>query len=63
MKHKKDMVINTNLLHFDSNEVEVIMFYKKKEITIHLEFPKQQKEEILEDVKNRLKELYLRKMK
>lgn len=43
--------------------LEFTLPYKNKDVTIHLEFPKEQNEEAADDFISRLKELYLKKIK
>ena len=45
------------------NLLEFTVPYRNKEMTIHLEFPEHQNDEAATDFINRLKEIYLKKIK
>lgn len=52
-----------SIITCNQNIVEFIALYKNKEITVHLEFPEHHDEEAATDFLNRLKEIYLEKIK
>lgn len=52
-----------NIITCTENLLEFTAPYGNKEVTIHLEFPEHENEEVTNDFINRLKEIYLKKIK